>query len=380
MNKANIHKPLCKAFFSFLLTGAVLAGAVSQPIHAQSGKVSVQSEQQELKITKLTANTKSLKLKKGGTQQLALTATYSDKTTADVTALADWSSSDNELARVEAGLVTAVQSGKAKVYANYKGKKLTIPVEIDVVSKLAANQKKLTLRAGATDKLTITATYSDKKTADVTELVEWTVQDSGIVQIEKGTVTAIGSGKTKITAKHAGKTVTIPVEVDMVSKLELSSKKLALRQTETEQLTLTAIYSDKTKAAVTELAEWSTEDSAVATVEKGVVKAVGPGKTKITAKYGGKTFAIQVEVDMISKLTVDPSRVTLKVGETKALTAKATFSDKSSEMVTEKADWTSADKTVASIEGGVITAQKAGKTTILVTYGGKIVKVSVTVK
>ncbi|WP_134685465.1 Ig-like domain-containing protein [Brevibacillus migulae] len=380
MHKANIRRTLCKAFFSFLLTGAVFAGALNQPIHAQSGTVYVQAEQQDGEVAKLTVNTKSVKLKKGATQQLALTATYKNGTSADVTALADWSSSDNELARVEAGLVTAVDSGKVKVYANYKGKKVTIPVEIDVVSKLAANEKKLTLRAGAAEKLTITATYSDKTKADVTELVEWTAQESGIVQIEKGTVTAIGSGKTKITAKYAGKSVTIPVEVDLVSKLELSAKKLSLRQAETEQLTLNAVYSDKTKTVATESAEWTTENIAVATVEKGVVKAVGSGKTKITAKYGGKTVTIPVEVDLISKLTVDPTRVTMKAGETKTLTAMATYSDKSSDAVTDKAEWTSADKTVASIEGGVITAQKAGKTTILVTYGGKIVKVSVTVK
>ncbi|TGV02189.1 hypothetical protein EN829_056830, partial [Mesorhizobium sp. M00.F.Ca.ET.186.01.1.1] len=48
--------------------------------------------------------------------------------------------------------------------------------------------------------------------------------------------------------------------------------------------------------------------------------------------------------------------------------------------VTAEAEWMSTDKRVATVAGGKITALAAGRTTIVATYGGKMLTVQVTVK
>ncbi|WNC15711.1 Ig-like domain-containing protein [Brevibacillus brevis] len=353
--------------------GVALSGAAHTPVYAKTEK----AEAAQKKLTKLSVDAKTVKLKKEGTQQLTLTAAYNDRTTENVTEQADWSISDSEIATVEAGLVTALQSGKAKIKATYGGKSVTIPVEIELISKLALDQKKLALRSGETKQIVATATYSDKATANVTEGAEWETADSKIATVEKGLVTAVGFGKTKITVTYGGKTTTIPVEVDVISKLALDQKKLALSSGETKQIAATATFSDKKTANVTEGAEWETADSKVATVEKGVVTAVGSGKTKVTVAYGGKTVTIPVEVDVISKLELDQKKVYVKPGDFLTLKLTATLSNGSKVDVTEKAEWTTSDAKVVTVEGGVVTGVGSGKAKLTVKYGGKTVTLPV---
>ncbi|MED4583308.1 Ig-like domain-containing protein [Brevibacillus choshinensis] len=356
--------------------GVTLSGAGHLPLYAKAATSTIS----EKKITKLTVNTKAVKLKKEGTQQLTLTAHYSDKKTEDITKIAEWGTSDSEIATVEAGLVTAMNTGKAKIKASIAGKSVTIPVEIEVISKLALDQKKLALSIGTTKQVAATATYSDKTTATVTDGAEWATEDSEIATVEKGLVTAVGSGKTKITVTYGGKTVTLPVEVDVISKLQLDQKKVYVHPGVAQTLKLTAYLTNGEKVDVTEKAVWTTSDAGVVTIEGGVVTGVGPGKAKLTAKYGGKTITIPVEAAVLSKLETDVKKVTLKVGETKELKATVTYTDKAKTDVTEKADWTSVNQSIATIEGGKITAVKAGRTTVIATYSGKLVNVQVTVQ
>lgn len=332
-------------------------------------------------LKKIEASSKSLKLKTGATQQLAIMATYADKTSKNVTSEVSWSTSNEQVAKVESGLVTAVASGKAKIYASYQGKTVTIQTEVDQISKITADKKKLSLRLGELEQVKATAVFSDKSTSDITTTAEWTTDNSQIVTVDKGAVTAVGSGKTKITVKVGSKKLTIPVEVDLVSKLELTPKKVYLRPEGTQQLTLKAVFSDKSSTDVTAKAIWSSDNSSVATVDSnGLLTAKGSGKAKITATYGGKKVTIQVESQVISKLTINPSKLSLKVGETGKLSVTATYSDKTTAVLTDKAEWLSTDKEIVTVEGGVVTAVKAGKTSVVAVYGGKMVKVNVEVK
>ncbi|MET9158289.1 Ig-like domain-containing protein [Streptomyces parvulus] len=61
---------------------------------------------------------------------LAATATYSDATTADVTAQATWTSSDATKATVSAGFVTGIAAGAATVTAAYQGQTDTCAVTV----------------------------------------------------------------------------------------------------------------------------------------------------------------------------------------------------------------------------------------------------------
>lgn len=95
------------------------------------------------------------------------------------------------------------------------------------------------------------------------------------------------------------------------------------------------------------------------------------GKTYYDAK---KSFKTTGTVDVSS---VSLSRTTLNMlnGETSKLTATVAPSNATNKTVT----WSSSDSSVASVSGGMITAKKAGTTTITAKAGGKTATCKVTV-
>jgi len=57
----------------------------------------------------------------GATVDLTATGTYDDESTEDLTADATWTSSDDEVATVEEGIVTGVAEGTAQITASFDG-------------------------------------------------------------------------------------------------------------------------------------------------------------------------------------------------------------------------------------------------------------------
>ena len=99
---------------------------------------------------------------------------------------------------------------------------------------------------------------------------------------------------------------------------------------------------------------WASKTETVATIDQnGLVTAVSKGSSQITAtKEGYKQGTLTITVDY-PNITVTADKTSLLVSETATLTA-------SEQGVT----WSSSDATVASVENGVVTANKLGSATI----------------
>ena len=99
---------------------------------------------------------------------------------------------------------------------------------------------------------------------------------------------------------------------------------------------------------------WASKTETVATIDQnGLVTAVSKGSSQITAtKEGYKQGTLTITVDY-PNITVTADKTSLLVGGTATLTA-------SEQGVT----WSSSDATVASVENGVVTANKLGSATI----------------
>jgi YVTN family beta-propeller protein len=102
---------------------------------ASSGQLTITVTGPTLQILSVTPNT-SQSLGAGGTVQLTLTGGYSDSSTQNLTSAATWTSSNTAVATVSGGLVTAVGSGHAYIYANVGG---VSPVNVLVVVSAPAS-------------------------------------------------------------------------------------------------------------------------------------------------------------------------------------------------------------------------------------------------
>ena len=320
-------------------------------------------------VTSITLDKTSASLKVKETITLAATVTPDDATDKTVT----WTSSDNSVATVKDGVVTAVKIGTATITAKAGDKTATcsITVVATPVTSISLNHTTISLQVDETETLYATVSPSDATDKTVT----WSSSNTGVATVKNGVVTAHKIGTATITAQAGGKTATCTVTVvaTQVTSVTLNKTSASLKVSETVTLVATVSPSDATDKTVT----WSTSDASVATVKNGVVTALKVGTATITAKAGDKTATckITVEATPVTSITLDKTSASLKVKETVTLIATFGPNDATDKTVT----WTSSDTSVATVKNGVVTAVKVGTATITAKAGSKTATCSVTV-
>jgi uncharacterized protein YjdB len=205
--------------------------------------------------------------------------------------------------------------------------------------------------------------------------VTWTVQDSKIVSVSAaGVVTALAIGSTQVAANALGKSgiATITVTKTPVANVVLLPNRVDATVGSTTQLTATAF--DGSGNALTDRAIiWSSSNQAVATVSTGgLVIAVAPGTSTITAASEGKTSTsiITVAQGAVAKVVVSPNPVTMMAGQSAQLALSAR--DASGNVLAGKsAVWSSSNTAVATVASdGTVKAITAGSATITATVDG----------
>ncbi len=154
---------------------------------------------------------------------------------------------------------------------------------------------------------------------------------------------------------------------------------------------LQASVKDKNGNNVTVKVAWSTSDASVATVDStGTVRATGSGKATIKASSHGKGSHTRVKVSSppvsgsptdtsstsssgsagtVATITLTPRLDTLAVSETVNLTMVPR--DASGHILTGiSVSWSSSNTSVATVDGGLVTAKGAGSATITAYSGG----------
>ena len=320
-------------------------------------------------VTSITLDKTSVSLKVKETVTLTATVAPDDATDKTVT----WTSSNDGIATVKDGVVTAVSLGTATVTAQSGEKTATCEITVEATPVTSVTLDKTSVSLKVKETVTLTATVAPDDATDKT--VTWTSSNDDIASVDDGVVTALKLGTATITAKAGDKTATceITVEATPVTSITLDRTSVSLRTNETVTLTATVNPDDATDKTVT----WSSSNSYVATVKDGVVTAVSPGTATITAKAGDQTAScvITVEATQVTGISLNKTSVSLKVNETVTLTATVTPADATDKTVT----WSSSNTGVATVKNGVVTAVKAGTATITAKAGTKSATCTVTV-
>ena len=208
--------------------------------------------------------------------------------------------------------------------------------------------------------------------------VNWSSSKSSVASVSaSGLVTAVSEGTATITATADGKkgecTVSVSKGIIEVSEIKLNKTELKLYEGEEETLTATVLPENATDKTVT----WSSSDKSIATVESGKVKAVKKGEATITAKAGDKSVDIKVVVlAPISGISLNKDDIELYIGETETLTATISPADAP---LKEPIEWSSSNESIATVDGGKITAVGKGTAKITAKAGGKSASSSVSV-
>ena len=293
-----------------------------------------------------------------------------------------WSTSNAAVATVTQGVVTAVGPGTATITATSEGKTgtATITVSAVPVATVTVAPGTLPLQVGQTG--TLTATTRDAANNVLTGRdINWSTSNAAVATVAQGVVTATGPGTATITAASEGKTGTATVTVTAVPVATVSVTPLTVSLTTGGTQQVTATPRDAQGNALARPVTWQSANTNVATVQGGVITAVGPGSTTVTAASEGKTGTVTVTVTppAIASVTVAPSTATVNVAATTTLTA--TVRDVNGAVVpSAQVMWSSDKPLMASVtQAGVVTGLLPGTATITAAFGGKSGTATITV-
>ena len=119
------------------------------------------------------------------------------------------------------------------------------------------------------------------------QTVIWSSKDGTVASVNNGTVTALKPGSTTIiaTSQEGGFTATCEVFVASKSWYNLIDDEIILIEGDEEKLIVLEVRNGVAQGVVdNESLVWSSSNSAVATVDKGYIKAIKEGSVTITAK------------------------------------------------------------------------------------------------
>ncbi len=336
----------------------------------------------------ITPNTPSVA--KGTSGQFTAIATYSDKTSVDVTHQANWSTTDTSIAQIMpsgnyAGYAISLQEGTTDVSAYVNGVIATthLTVTSAVITALSLTPSTSTLPAGTTEQLQLFAIFNDGSSVEHTLDASFQSDNPAALSMDNnGLATAhFNSGSDiTITAIYDGQqtTATIRVTDGLLQRIEITPATMSIPVGHKGTLQARAFYSDGSSKDIDHLATWSVDDGDIASVNNTVTHAgdvlgISEGVVTVTASFQGKhaTNTTTVTSAILESVSISPAIETVIAGLDQQYTLTAQFSDKSSLDVTTSSDWLSSDNNTATIDSnGLATGHIEGRVTITGTYLG----------
>ena len=333
------------------------------------GLVSCKEEVHEILASSVTLDKTSVEVLIG--QTVHLSATVLPEATTDKTIR--WSSSDDSVAMVDEGTVTAHKVGQATIKATCGNKEASCVVNVlpIVVEEISFNKTSVSVKAGET--VTLTATVKPDDATDKT--VTWSTSDASVATVNDGVVTAKKVGTATITAKAGDKSATceITVVATPVTAVTLNKTYVSLKAGETVTLTATVKPDDATDKTVT----WGSSDESVAKVENGIVTAIGKGLSTITAKAGDTSATCMVTVSVpVENVTLNKTELVLQKGQEEVLVALVSPDDATDKTI----NWSSSNVSVVRVDqNGAVAAEGAGTAVITASAGTKSATCTITV-
>lgn len=336
-------------------------------------------------ITVSSANSSTIA--PGTTLQLTATGTFSDSNTCDLTAIAGWSSDTSSVGTVNStGLVSGISSGAANVSATWDGVTGSMPVMVSNASATSISISPLSslTPAGTTQQFAATGIFSDGSTQDLTLAGHWTSTNALVGTISDSTATqglaiSLSAGSTTIgfAFRSLLTSASLNVSPATLASISISPQSALIGLPGTQQFAATGHYTDGSSRDITALVQWASSSATVAVVGNaaagaGLSTGAGLGAANISASLG--SISASATLNIVSALPVSiavtPSSFSFVVGQSQQLTAIGTYTDGSTQDVSQLVGWASSAQNVAAVvTNASASAIAVGSATLTATAG-----------
>lgn len=297
----------------------------------------------------------------------------SGKVTNDLRRIAQWSVVDSSVASVgntalDIGEVKGKKSGKTTLRATYAGfqseetDNLVVlgnlqSVDLEIGDGLVPLNEEMELKARGT--------YEGGIELNISDRCSWAVTNTLIAEVDNAVAEVDGDGKGFVKGKKTGQT-TVSVNCDgkrsakqisvigTLTGVEMDPEAYDATALEDKKFHLWGQYTGGAQKDLTKLAEWSSSNTQVASVDnvldKGNVTAIATGSATITAKYKTlqATGQLTVGAGLVSMFVV-PDVKTVRGSDYVKLSAKGKNADDEIIDVTKRVVWSSTNEQIARV-------------------------------
>jgi hypothetical protein len=340
----------------------------------------------------------------GTSRQFSATGIFSDGSTQDLTGQVVWDSSTVSAATISNGptshgIADSVGLGNTTITATFSGVSgsTTLTVSSAVLVSLEVTPTNPTIAFGTSQQLAATGVYSDGTTQDLTTQATWSSSAAGVsvsnAAGSQGLASSLAIGSATVSATHAGITgsTTLTVSSATLAALAVTPTNPTIAKGTAQAFVATGTFTDGTVQDLTDAVTWSSSTESISVVSngagsQGIASALATGSTTISATDAGITGSTTLTVSVATLVSIDitPSHPSLALGTTQPLVATGTYTDSSTQDITNTVTWSSSDASVATVSNaddshGLATSVAIGSTTISAAVDGVTGSTSVTV-
>ena len=349
-------------------------------------------------VSEIKLNKENISLIEGAEYMLVATILPENATNQQII----WSSSDEDIASVDNGVVTAVNFGNAVITATTVDRKLSVDCIVNVekkkdevieVEELILDSNNFSLTVGEIKKINAIVSPSNASNKEII----WNSSNQNIVIVNNGEIVAIEEGTAVITAttsdgkKSSSCNVSVIKKKDdevidkevvdeeivdkkiNVSTINLNFTSFILNAGESKNIVATILPSNATNKQII----WSSSNESIAKVNNGVVTAVGEGNVvitaiavdgnkkatcKVTVKKKNNVDTVEKEVN-VKEISLNTNSFTLNVGENKNIIATISPNNATNKQII----WSSSNEDIVKVSNGVVTAIGEGNAIITAT-------------
>ena len=300
------------------------------------------------------------------------TGHYSDGTIQDVSERVSWSTADTGTAIIsnapgERGLALALTSSSTAttISASLDGVISDATLTVTPAQLLSINitPPELTLPAGTQRTVHAEGNFTDGSVQVLDGQVTWESDTPSIATVSNGTISALlpNTKTARISASLdgiSGNTAATVTDATL-SSLTINPSSPALAVDTETQLQVIATYSDSSQTDVTTQATWSNDadthprlrvENSAGRQGRLTALTIG-GPVVVTANFGGMQTSVSVSIGSatLNELNIVTGSTSMDSAEQQQLTAIGTFSDSTTQDLTDEVIWSSDAPSLASV-------------------------------
>lgn len=318
------------------------------------------------------------KIKVGNTQQFAVTATYSDTSTSDVTNSVNWVSSETSIASLSTdGLLEAITAGETIITVTLDGQTSNLSIEVIDLIDISVSPVTLTLPNGSIQQYIATGLYTDNSTEDLSETVIWSVDNATINSDGLLTATSVGASTVTASIDETIGSASLTTSSAVLQSLSINASPIIAKGI-TEQLSAIGVFSDGSSKDISNLVSWSSNNTEITTVVEntGFLTAIETGNSLITASTESLSTTVSIDISdaTIVEIAITPSALSLAKGSSNAVNIIAIFTDQSFVDISNEVQWQNTNSSTAAITpntnstSSTLVANDLGVTTLTASF------------